>query len=242
MSIKNKIKKILIDSEFNPTWFSMLINPFYLVRKELYKEVGKCSKYITGDVLDVGCGSKPYVKLFTEINSYAGLEYDSPILKEKKLEVDYTYDGKNFPFKDNQFDSVVSFQVLEHVFEPEAFILEIKRILKPNGRLLITVPFIWDEHEQPYDYARYTSFGLRYLFEKFNFNVLYQKKTLTSLSSLVQLLIVYLYKGLPKNKYVYYIYCLLLFFPLNVLGAILNWVNCSEDFYMDNIIVLENRN
>ena len=52
-------------------------------------------------------------------------------------------------------------QVLEHVFNPDDFVREIARVLKPGGALLLTVPFVWNEHEQPYDYARYSSFGLR---------------------------------------------------------------------------------
>jgi SAM-dependent methyltransferase len=237
----NKIKKYIQATAFNPTWPSMALNPFYLVRKELFKEISLCAQYITGDVLDVGCGSKPYVALFTNSTSYVGLEYESPILKEKKVDVDFTYDGKKFPFEDSRYDSVVSFQVLEHVFEPEQFILEMKRVLKNNGTLLITVPFLWDEHEQPFDYARYTSFGLKYLFEKNNFKVVYQKKTLANCSALVQLLIVFLYKRVPKNKYMFYFACFFVFFPLNIIGSIVNLTKNSEDFYMDNIIVLENR-
>lgn len=239
--IIKKIKKYKHLSEFHPTLLGLVVNPFYLVRKGLFQEISRCGKYIDGNVLDVGCGSKPYVGQFAKCDSYVGLEYDSPILIEKNIDVDFTYDGKRFPFEDDRFDSVVSFQVLEHVFEPVEFIAEIKRVLKPNGRLLITVPFFWDEHEQPYDYARYTSFGLKYLFEKNKFDVIYQEKTLANFSALIQILILFIYKRVPKSKFVFYLTCIFLFFPLNILGELFNNKKADSDLYMDNVIVLENR-
>lgn len=236
-----KIKRYKQLSEFNPTLLSVVINPFHLVRKGLFDEISKNASLLSGSFLDVGCGSKPYLDHFIKSTSYVGLEYESPILQEKKLNVEFTYDGKIFPFQDNSFDSVVSFQVLEHVFEPDVFINEIKRVLKPNGRLLITVPFFWDEHEQPYDYARYTSFGLKYIFEKKDFNVLYQSKTLANFAALIQLLILFIYKRTPKNKVIFYTMCLICFFPLNLIGMMCNLIKTGSDIYMDNVIVLENR-
>jgi SAM-dependent methyltransferase len=66
--------------------------------------------------------------------------------------------------------------VLEHVFNPDDFLNEVNRVLKPSGKLLLTVPFVWDEHEQPYDYARYSSFGLRSLLEKHGFSIVKHEK------------------------------------------------------------------
>src|SRR3546814_4577495 len=60
--------------------------------------------------------------------------------------------------------------------------------------LLLTVPFVWDEHEQPYDYARYSTFGLKSLLERNGFNVLTQKKLLADSSILFQLINAYMFK------------------------------------------------
>ena len=109
-------------------------------------------------MIDIGCGNKPYKNLFKHCKSYIGLEIES----ENKNSADFTYDGKNFPFEDETFDSAVCSEVLEHVFEPNQFLKEVNRVLKKNGLIILTLPFFWDEHEQPYDYARYTSFGLIY--------------------------------------------------------------------------------
>ena len=69
-------------------------------------------------------------------------------------------------------------QVLEHVFNPQEFLGELGRVLARGGRLLLTVPFVWDEHEQPFDYARYSSFGLKALLEQHGFRVLQHRKLL----------------------------------------------------------------
>jgi SAM-dependent methyltransferase len=80
------------------------------------------------------------------------------------------------------------------VFNPDEFLGEIMRVLKPGGKLLLTVPFVWDEHEQPYDYARYSSFGLRALLEKQGLKIVYHKKIGADASILFQLTNAYLFK------------------------------------------------
>ena len=91
--------------------------------------------------------------------------------------MDVFWDGKTLPFKNGSFDNVVAFEVLEHVFEVENAIYEINRVLKPGGGLLVSTPFMYREHEGPFDSARYTSWGINYLLGKSKFNVLRQSKT-----------------------------------------------------------------
>ena len=163
----NAIKENIRNAQFRPTILSMLTNPFYFARKGLYQNIASLSCYIKGSVLDVGCGHKPYKSLFAT-EKYVGLEIDS---EENRLNkhADIFYDGSMFPFEDSEFDSVVINQVLEHVFEPNFFLSEVERVLKNEGLLLLTVPFIWDEHEVPVDYARYSSYGLSYLMKRHHF-------------------------------------------------------------------------
>lgn len=172
------IKKYIIKQDFSPGFFGIFINPFYFSRKALSKNIKRLSNEINGRILDVGCGTKPYKKMFDYVE-YIGVEIDSPKNRKNKS-VDFFYDGKTLPVKDNEFDSLVVSQVLEHVFSPDEFLDEIRRVLKPNGKLLLTVPFVWDEHEEPYDYARYSSFGLKFLLEKHNLKVLHQIKSLNN--------------------------------------------------------------
>lgn len=96
------------------------------------------------------------------------------------------FDGKNIPIKSGYIDSVICTQVFEHVFEPEIFLNEINRVLKKNGHLLLTLPFVWDKHKKPYDYSRYSSFGIKYLLEKKGFKIIQQYKTTKDFSLIAQ--------------------------------------------------------
>lgn len=73
------------------------------------------------------------------------------------------------PFDDEFADTVVAFQVLEHLREPRRFLAEAFRILRPGGSLYLTTPFMWRVHEEPHDYYRYTRFGLQHLVDQAGF-------------------------------------------------------------------------
>lgn len=140
-----------------------------------------------GRLLDIGCGSKPYQILFTKVDSYLGLELDTPENRLSK-QADLYYDGDYFPLDDSSFDVLLCNQVLEHVFQPEVFLSELVRVLRPGGLLILTVPFLWPEHEQPYDCLRYTSFGLRDRLEKSGLRIKRQTKLTKGGSALCALL------------------------------------------------------
>jgi len=188
-SLRKYIKKEL----FNPSILGIFLNPFYFARKSLYKNIKDLAPNCKGKILDVGCGNKPYKNLFIHSNQYVGLE----INRECKF-ADYFYDGSTFPFPDFCYDAVFSSQVLEHVLNPEEFINEIYRVLLPGGMLLLTTPFIWDEHAQPYDYRRYTSFGIRDLLEKHGFEVIEVRKSLNDFRIIAQSLNIYIRKHLQS--------------------------------------------
>jgi len=235
-----RLKKYFRQQMFNPEISGIFINPFYFARKGLYKAMSQLVSKLQGKVLDVGCGQKPYQHLCNteKVVEYIGLEIDS-IENRNNKQADYFYDGKIFPFKNQEFDSVMTNQVLEHVFNPDEFLAEINRILKPEGLLLLTVPFVWDEHEQPIDYARYSSFGLKHLLQKQGFEIISHIKTSTDVSVIFQLINAYLFKILhTKNPYVNLIITILLMSPFNIMGIILAKIlPYNEDLYLDNIVL-----
>uniref|UniRef100_A0A832LJ76 Class I SAM-dependent methyltransferase n=1 Tax=Ignavibacterium album TaxID=591197 RepID=A0A832LJ76_9BACT len=236
--MNDKIKAFIEKQNFNPGLIGLIVNPFFIARKGLAETIKSLSKEINGKILDVGCGTKPYVSFFN-YTEYIGLEVDTGIDSEKK-EADYYYDGKTFPFNSESFDSIICNQVLEHVFEPKGFLKEINRVLKPNGKILLTVPFVWDEHEQPYDFARYSSFGLVYLFEQNGFKVLRQDKSVPNIAVIFQLLNGYFYKISHRKKILKWIFTLLIIFPLNLIGIILGKIfPNNNDLYLDNVILAQ---
>lgn len=214
----------------------LLTNPFYIARKGLFKNIQSLAHHIQGRVLDVGCGQKPYRALFN-CSEYVGLEVDTPSNRLNK-KADQFYDGLTFPFEDEAFDTVIVSQVLEHVFNPDFFLRELNRILRPSGGMLLTVPFVWDEHEQPVDYARYASFGLKHLLQKHGFDVIEFRKSVTDIRVIFQLLNCYLHKQVAhRNVYVKLIAWIVLTAPFNVLGELICTILPRNlDLYLDNIV------
>jgi len=232
-----KLKKVIEREQFHPTWLALFTNPFYFARKELFKEIRSISGEVSGRVLDVGCGQVPYRDLF-RCEEYVGLELDTPENRERNR-ADIYYDGDLIPVEAGSFDWVFSSQVFEHVFNPDPFLSELYRVLKPNGHLLMTVPFVWDEHEQPFDYARYSSFGLSHVIKKNGFDIVEQKKTAGDSRVIFQMINAYLYKiTRTNNPYLNQILCLVLMAPFNVLGEMSGRIlPDNKDMYLDNVVL-----
>ena len=223
--------------QFFPGVLGLFTNPFYFARKGLAGHIAALAGHVAGKTLDVGCGSKPYAHLYRS-EEYVGLELDTPQNRAGK-QADYFYDGKRFPFSDESFDSLVANEVLEHVFNPDQFLSEAFRVLKPGGVTLLTLPFVWDEHEQPHDYARYSSFGIRALLERHGFEIVEQRKSTDDIRVIFQLLNVYLFKKTVTGKaWVNLAVTLLLMAPFNILGELLFLITPrNPDLYLDNIVL-----
>ena len=225
---------------FQPGILGLLTNPFYAARRGLFVAITELARHVEGRVLDVGCGQKPYEMLFSPVE-YIGMEIDSPENRQNK-KADLFYDGQTFPFPQSVFDSVVCNQVFEHVFNAQEFLSEVNRVLKTGGTLLLTVPFVWDEHEQPWDFARYTSFGLHHLLELHGFKIISQRKSVVGVRALFQLLNGYIYKITRKSFCFFQLKHIgFLLFPIvNILGELAAFaLPNSEDLYLDNIVLAQ---
>lgn len=227
---------------FQPSLFGIFVNPFYFARKGLYDNIVALAPQISGRILDVGCGQKPYEGLFCA-SIYCGLELDTPENRVNK-KADYYYDGSNFPFENEIFDCVILNQVLEHVFTPERFLSEVRRVLCDGGTLLVTVPFVWDEHEQPFDFARYSSFGLRTLLEQQGFSIIEHHKSIADIRVIFQLVNAYIYKvTISRSKYLNMLLTLVIMAPVNIVGELLARIlPRNEDLYLDNIVLAKKVN
>jgi len=236
------LKKRLHMESFITTPLSIITNPMYIIRSGLYRTIKEFSTCIEGDILDFGCGSKPYQSLFQKAKSYIGVDIEVSGHDHKESKVDYFYDGKKLGFVDGSFDTVVCFEVFEHVFNIDEVLTEIHRVLKPNGQLFISIPFAWDEHETPYDFARYTSYGITHILNNNNFEIIRLKKTTTYILAIFQMLIAYLYQySLPKGRLLGRISQLLIIFPLNVIALLLNALLPKRYEYFCNAVVLAGR-
>lgn len=232
----NLLKKIYMKEQFNPKYLGLFVNPFYFARKGLYLHISELITNLNGKLLDVGCGYKPYQSL-CNVSEYIGLEIDDEGNRNHN-HADAFYDGKVIPFENNTFDSILSSEVFEHVFNPNDFLKEINRVTKMNGMLLMSVPFVWDEHEQPYDYARYTSFGLKYILNENGFEVVEHRKSNNGLEVIFQLINEYIFKvTLTKSAYINLFITFFLIAPINLFGLVFSKIlPKNDDLYLGNIV------
>lgn len=122
----------------------------------LNKLVLKYCQSIVGDVLDLAGGGNPSYKKYLPKNiNYFGS--DIVISGEAKTQIDI---NKPLSFSDNSFDNILFFNAIYIAEDPAGVLKEIKRILKPGGKLFIASPFIANEMPEPHDYCRFTAEGL----------------------------------------------------------------------------------
>ena len=127
------------------------------------------SVYARGKILDVGCGNKPYETLFnTTKEKYVGCD----VVQSSENKVDVISKATEIAFESNSFDTVFSTQVMEHVDNSDLMMSECNRVLKPGGIFILSVPLCWELHEEPYDFFRFTKYGLKELCDRNNFEVI----------------------------------------------------------------------
>lgn len=105
-------------------------------------------------VLDVGAGDAPYRELFGHCR-YKTTDWEGSV-HEGARRADYVASADALPLDDDVVDAVLCTQVLEHVPDPFAVLREAARVLRPGGGIYLTVPFVWELHELPFDFWRFT--------------------------------------------------------------------------------------
>ena len=130
--------------------------------KRLLKQYGR------GKLLDAGAGTlscrylaQPHCE-----------EYVSIDFQRTHPELSMVADIQKLPFGEGSFETVLCVEVLEHVPHPQQAAKELFRVLKPGGHLIVTVPHYMYAHNEPYDYFRYTKYGLRLLLEESGFHII----------------------------------------------------------------------
>ncbi len=117
---------------------------------------------------DLGAGQGRY-KFFFEHCNYIAVDFGAGDIEWDYSALDIVGNISQLDFiKDNSVDFCLNTVVLEHLSEPSDFFAHVQRILKPGGKLFLYAPFYVEEHQIPYDFFRYSSYGLKYLCEKNN--------------------------------------------------------------------------
>lgn len=191
MSRKEKLPRI-------SNWQISSKHPHYIHYYFLIRDIREAiTNYAKGDFLDLGCGNKPYEPLYAPLTSSS---IGCDIIQSDKNRVDVICPVTELNFPDHHFDTIFCTQVLEHVFEHDKMMREIYRVLKPGGRVILTVPFAWELHEEPYDFFRYTKHALKELFVRSGFDIDYIRPNGGKWAAIYQLRNNMLYDSFAKHK------------------------------------------
>lgn len=166
MKIKSKIANFYKNS---PTFFHGNRRAYnWSIYNTYDRSLNKSKGLISGVVYDLGAGESPYRDFFLQhADRYVAVDWASSLHDTK---ADILADlNEPLPIEDRVADTLVCLSVLEHLREPGLMLGEAFRILKPGGALLLQVPWQWWIHEAPYDFFRYTPYGLKYLLERTGF-------------------------------------------------------------------------
>ncbi|MEK7639428.1 MAG: class I SAM-dependent methyltransferase [Patescibacteria group bacterium] len=140
-------------------------------------------KHATKDIiLDIGGGhaenNHSYGDIFPNRHT---LDID-PLRKP-----DTVGDVHQLPFGDGSFDHILCTEVLEHLHTPQRAIDEMHRVLRENGRLILTTRFVFPIHDAPNDFYRYTKYGLRHLLRAWDIEELVpETNTIVTIAALLQ--------------------------------------------------------
>ena len=172
----------------------------YIVLYYLISDLKKViAHYAKGKVLDVGCGNKPYESFFNSgVDSYTGCD----VVQSSGNKVDVICKATQLAYESDEFDTLFSTQVMEHVDNSDLMMKECNRVLKPGGILLLSVPLCWELHEEPYDFFRFTKYGLKELCDRNNFEMLEIISNGGKWAAIIQMNLNMIYSTFKKKNFI----------------------------------------
>ena len=239
--ISYKVIPLLTGEEKKPNVY--ITHKNYLNWYYLNNSMKKSIPYIKGKCIDIGSGNSPYKKYIIEnVDEYISVDKGDihrHMLGTSKEQF-FDADIKDLPFEDNSFDTIILTQVLEHIDEPTKALDEVKRVLKKNGVIIISVPFIYQSHAIPYDFFRYSEYSLRKICKDYNYKILefhYQGYFGTAIFSMIN---AFIWEFAGKQRWLRNTIGLPLFLIVftinNVLGRVLDKIkakNFTPNFWLD---------
>jgi SAM-dependent methyltransferase len=241
--MRNYYNKLRQAQEFNPTKLGMLMNSCYLIRRTISQAIRENSSNLRGKVLDYGCGSRPYEHFFKD-SEYIGVDIETSGHPSERKCADYYFNGTDLPFKNDEFNGVLASEVFEHVFNLQICLKEINRVLKPGGKLLITCPFVWPLHEEPYDFARYTPYAIRQELEAAGFKITKIEQLGTPIEVIIQLWVIEILPVLTRpfrwfRRLEQIINLLLLGFSNFTACLLSKFYSTPSKTYLTNLVIVE---
>ena len=184
MQIARKLKRAQLD-------------PIRIEGNTIVSGLAGALNYVHGTLLDLGCGDMPYANLMAERTTF---HVGTDLRPRPDSPPTVCSDSLYLPFKAESFDTVLCTQVLEHVRDPFKLMHEVSRVLKLNGHAIFTMPATWPLHEEPYDYFRYTRYGLEELSRINGLNIVKLEERGGGIAAIAQLTAALLYDVFGKNR------------------------------------------
>jgi SAM-dependent methyltransferase len=145
-----------------------------LTHRTIYAKLrSRIAGFASGEVLDIGAGRDLLRRMAgAQVKRWVSMDFDL-----RSATIDVQGDAHALPFPDASFDCIVCADVLEHLQNPELALEEMYRVLRSQGVLIISVPFFLNLHEEPYDFGRYSIYGLRSLLQRHGFEEVELERT-----------------------------------------------------------------
>jgi SAM-dependent methyltransferase len=198
--------------------------------RQLHQKFKRVLAHQNGRILDVGCGEKPYKDWFGSTSEYVGLDiYHGP-------HVDVVVSASAvWPLPTDHFDVVFSSQVLEHVENLDLTLLEMQRVVKGEGELILAFPFLYNEHGSPWDFRRFTVNSAERLFPEFD---VIRLEKVGAIGSTLSLLFLNWLSSFKLLKAVLPIW-ILISLCVNLIGVALDKLDRTGFFYHNILLVVK---
>lgn len=151
-----------------------ILHPQYFAEKYAWEAVEIATKEAHGVLLDIGCGRMPYRDhLLPKVEKYIGLDHPTTAkLYHGEIKPDMYADATEIPLKTGSIDTILLLMVLEHLPNPLQALKEAKRLLaSKKGILVLSTVQMYPIHDAPFDYFRYTRYGLDMLLKEAGFKI-----------------------------------------------------------------------
>jgi len=233
-----KIKDFLYSLRFTPFHPQWLI---YISKGEIDKRI---REEANGIVLDIGCADQSLKKKISCKCTYIGLDYPGTVDTMYKTRPTVFGDAHQPPFERNSIDTIALLEVLEHVTDPETALRESCKLLRANGVLLMSMPFLYPIHDAPADYQRFTKFKLESFLSANKMTVetlITNSQPIVTAAALVNIALTKSVINSVKKMHLFILFAVFLpvIIPLvNLFGWLIGKLSPVDDFMPHNIFIV----